>query len=109
MRLQLTVPRNTPPTSPLSIVGQFMEAPFISRVSVTIPKGHMWLTGCQLRVGRRHSVLPEPGSSTEWLTDDGTTITRSVHIEIEPPLYSVELRGYNSDDTYPHSFYVDIE
>lgn len=110
MRLQILVPKNTAIASPVTITTQFMQGPIISVEEIFVPDGHAFLTGLQMRTGHANGiVIPERGSTTEWLVDNGRTIRKGIRIVLDPPQYAVEFRAYNLDDTYPHTFYIDLE
>ena len=109
MRFQLSVPRNTPESSPFTDSIAFMR-PYISRVAVHIPHGHLYLTGLQIRAGHRLAVIvPEPGSNTLWLVGDQSNYLSTTRIVLDAPGFNIEMRGYNTDDTYLHVFYIDID
>lgn len=111
MRCSLTIPPNTTSDHPLSQVFYFTEdlRGEIHQVVVRIPRGHCYLAGLQVRTGRAGRVVPSKSSGSEWLVGDGDTITLAQLVQLDPPQYAVEMRGYNNDDTFPHTFYLDIE
>lgn len=110
MRIDFTVPKNTPQSAPLSQSFVFMQAPEITREQVTIEKGHAFLTGLQIYAGGRFfHVLPEAYSGVDWMTGDGVTIDKHIRIVLEAPRFMVELRGYNLDQVFPHTFRVDLD
>lgn len=110
MRFELTIPPNTPVGAPVSQTFQYtgnLNGHIMGYV-VRIPKGHAYLAGLQMYAGRKGRVIPALGSGVEWMRGDGDTIISSDIIELEPPQYAVELRGYNLDDTFSHTFYLDL-
>lgn len=111
MRYELTIPPNTPRSTPLSQVF-FYTMDLQGRINqwtVHIPRGHAYLAGFQVRIGRAGRVIPGLSSATDWIRGDGDVIIGASGIQLDPPQYAVELRGYNDDDTYPHTFYLDLE
>ena len=110
MRLQITVPPNTPAGKPVSATGSFEASDTIHSVTIQIPTGHAYLTGIQVKRGDRGLIIvPAPGSNTDWIIDDGRTIAFPLDIKLEPIRKEVIVYAYNIDDTYPHTFYVDVE
>ena len=113
MRIQITIPANTPIASPLITRVQFTEGTIVTRQRIMAPYGHLFLTGIQIRYGNLNSlVIPTGGSNTDWLVLGGNqdkTYERLNPIVFDPPKYQIEVRAYNLDDTYPHTFYIDME
>lgn len=110
MRIDFTVPKNTPQAAPFSQTFVFMEGPNIDSEIIVIEKGHAFLTGLQIYAGGRFfHVLPEAYSGVDWMTGDGVTITKHIHIPLEAPRYMIELRGYNLDAVFQHTFRVDLD
>lgn len=115
MRYELTIPPNTPIQSPVVVRAQFTGSPSgrISHSIVRIPSGHAYLTGFQMVAGRTGRAIPASSSNVEWIRGDGGDGSGLVDIneaiQLDPPQYAIELRGYNLDDTYTHTFYLDLE
>ena len=109
MRLQITVPANTPVNAPQVQKYQFNGSQMTHEV-IRIPKGHAYLTGIQIRAGQQSEIIiPEPDSNTAWLIGDGDTIDRHVTASYNLAVFTVTISAYNTDDTYPHTFLVDLE
>ena len=107
-RFELAVPRNTPKGAPIVarlLVGQSE----FNHETVIIPKNHAYLAGLQVRAGRAGIVIPTSDSNVPWLRGDNDTIRYNIHIQLDPPQYVIELYGYNEDDTFDHTFYMDLE
>lgn len=110
MRYSLIIPPNTPQGSPISQTVYFtgeLEARVMSW-TVRIPLGHCYLAGLQVRAGRAGRVVPGRSSATEWLVGNGDNISGG-GFQLDPPQYAIELRGYNEDDTFSHTFYIDLD
>lgn len=111
MRFELTIPPNTPIGNPVSQTYQYigsMNNGLIAGYVIRIPKGHAYLAGFQVYAGRKGRAIPAPGSGTEWVRGDGDNVISNDIIQLEPPQYAIELRGYNLDDTFQHTFYLDL-
>lgn len=109
MRVQITVPANTLQSAPQVTTVQFNGTQMSSEI-VRIPRGHAYLTGLQIRAGSQNEVvIPEPGSNTQWLIGDGDTIEKHVPVSYNLPNFQVQITAYNLDDTYPHTFLIDME
>lgn len=111
MRYELTIPPNTPQGKPLSQVFFYTASPNgrIQQWTVRVPLGHCYLAGLQVRTGRAGRVIPGLSSGTSWLIGNGDVVSGVQNIQLDPPQYAIEMRGYNEDDTYPHTFYLDLE
>lgn len=110
MYTNLNVPPNTPIARPVSFTLPFMDALVIRHERIDIPKGHAFLTGIQLYAGGRVlRFLPEAGSGNEWIQGDGITYERYIPFHLEPPRFYIEIRAYNLDAVYTHSFYINLE
>lgn len=110
MRIALIVPPNTPVNKPVTATGNFIQGDRITLERVIILKGHAYLTGIQINAGRRGDVIvPAPGSNTNWISGDGDTLEYHYEVPIEQVQNTVKIFAYNLDDTYPHTFFVDLE
>lgn len=109
MRIQISVPPNTPIETPL-VTRLLYNNKVMNRQAVEIPDGHAYLTGVQLLAGRvLLRVLPEPDSNAEWLTGNNRVVEKRIKLNYDLPSFQIEVRAYNLDDTYQHSFYIDLE
>lgn len=114
MRIQLAVPANTPIGTPFVLTVPYVQSSVITHEEIKVPDGHAYLTGLQIRAWRSHgTIIPETGSNTEWLVDNGRIIIRNTRVLLDPPQYSIEFRAYNLDNVYTHvythTFYIDLE
>lgn len=107
-RFELTIPPNTPANAPISQVIKVGQESFNHQV-VLIPKGHAYLAFLQITAGRGTRVVPSNDSNVDWLRGNNDRVEYNQHIQLDPPQYVIEVRGYNLDDTYPHTFYIDLE
>lgn len=107
-RFELTISKNTPKNNPLIARLMVGQSEF-NRETIIIPKNHGYLTGLQVRAGRAGIVIPTSDSNVPWLRGDYDTLNYHIHIQLDPPQYVIELYGYNEDDTFEHTFYMDFE
>ena len=107
MRIQLTVPPNTDPSAPVKL-STLYDDETLSQQVIKVPLGHAYLTGVQIHAAGVGRIVPEKGSNTDWLIDDDRVIVKNVFVKISPPSFNVEVRAYNTDDTYEHTFYIDL-
>jgi len=99
-----TIPANTPRESPLE--REIDLAPgVIHRVIITIPPGHAGLTHLQIFQGG-HQVYPT--SIGEDFSGDQSTYDFRDWYELEGAPFSMRLVGWNTDDTFQHTFIVGI-
>lgn len=107
-RFELAIPPNTPENNP-TIARLAVGQPEFNSEVIRIPKNHAYLARLQIRAGRGGIVIPTPDSNVAWIRGDWETIIYNTHIQLDPPQYIIELYGWNEDDTYEHTFYVDLE
>ena len=99
-----TIPKNTSENDPYEQKLQISSG-ILHQVSVVIPPGHAGLTGCALDIGL-HQIAPT--NQNEWFKGDDTRWMYPEYIEIPPGEHELNLRGYNTDDTYDHSFILGV-
>lgn len=107
-RFELTIPPNTPIEKPISTLVNVGAFEF-NREEIEIPRGHAYLAGLQVIAGRGGIIIPTWDSNSKWLKGDGSHVVYAQHIQLDGPQYILEFRGYNLDDTYSHTFYMDFE
>ena len=100
--IEFVVPVNTPILTPLLLK---MDYPFEAETSIKVfvPDGHQGLTGLQINASGRR-LVPDRGS-TGWLRGDGKEFG-PYKFSIQGPPWSLELIGYNTDISYPHTFFI---
>jgi len=101
-RASFTVPKNTGKDSPAT-QELLLVAGTITRVRIAIPAGHHGLA--HLRLLRYGSHLYPTTRGAYYRGDDEVIIIDDSYVIAGPPL-SVVLEGYNTDDTYAHTFEV---
>lgn len=109
MIYRITANPNTLDTSPVRLDYDMGLTNQINRIIVHIPEGHKELAGLKvLTLGR--ILIPQTGSGELWIRGNGNTpqVFFSPPLVLDGPPYSITLQAYNSDDTYPHSFTVEI-
>lgn len=102
---RFAVPKNTAKTAYTSYTLP-IPASQVERIWVEFPRGCAGLVGFQLWRGVEQ-VFPNPAGN--WLISDGYTLNFRLSHVIDREPYEVELRGYNTDDTYQHTIWVMIE
>lgn len=99
-----TIQPNTPITEP-STLDLTLEQGTVTKINIIIPPGHAALAGLAI-FSNTTQVCPASG----WLKGDNDNLTFDVDISVagigEPPVYKLTAKGYNLDDTYPHTFYI---
>lgn len=77
----------------------------ITRVRISIPAGHRGLA--HMRIFRfEHQLYPTtPG--TYYQGDDEVVVIDDSYLLAAVP-YTLRLEGYNTDDTYPHTFEISV-
>jgi len=93
---------NTPEETP-STLSLDLEKGIVSRINVIIPPGHAALAGVQIYANTTQ-ILPVAG----WLKGDRDNLVFDVDVSIPmiDSAYKLTAKGFNSDDTYPHTFYI---
>lgn len=81
----------------------------VRQMIVHIPDGHKYLTHFQV-TSKGKRILPEFGSGSDWVEGNNHDIVVNfpIPLALDGPPYEMTLRGYNDDDTYPHSFYLEV-
>jgi len=96
---QLTIPANTTRASPATATLTLAPG-VVNRVMVGFPFGCANLAHVAI-FEREHQVWPgDPDEDFSW--DDFIFAWDEDH-ELEGPPYELEIRGWNEDDTYPHT------
>jgi len=110
-----TIPENTSKDSPLEHK-ILIKDPIIFLTSVTIPPGHVGLTGLQITYGlemisptrTKKIVGEEEKVLEEWIAGDAEIVTDYPYYELPELPCWVTLRGYNTDEYFEHKFIVRI-
>ncbi len=114
MRIQITVPRNTPISTPLAVNINY-PGDVIDRIDVGIPPGHAYLTGIQMFVGNLSArAIPDAGSNISFLVDDGTHVVSQAppggHLfQFDMPSFKLIFKCYNLSTFYAHTFTIDLD
>jgi len=94
----LTIPANTPATSPAPL-----DAPLApgagGRVDVQFPRGCVGLAHVQIW-RREHQVWP--GNLDGDISAEGMVVSWPEDQDLDDEPFTVQLRGWNEDDTFPH-------
>jgi len=98
----ITIPKNTAQTSPTEAILKIAHG-IISKIMVRPRPGHAALAHLVI-LHHEHQIAP----STENMDihGDAHTIDWEEYYESYQPPYELKLKGWNDDDTYPHTFDV---
>lgn len=100
----LTIPANTLESEPYE---ETLGLPYgsIKQVFVLHPSGSIGLAHLQVFYQTRQIIPATPGES---FVGNGTVRSFPDNIPIHEPPYGVVIRGWNLDDTYAHTVYVEL-
>jgi hypothetical protein len=108
MNYKLLIPNNT---SEKNAAAQSFDIArrVIHQIIVHIPDGHKYLSHFQIKT-RGKLIVPEFGSSDEWIEGNNHDMVVSFPggLVLDGPPYEITLRGWNEDDTYDHTFHVEV-
>lgn len=98
----ITIPKNTASTSPVEVTMKIAHG-IITKIMVRPRPGHAALAHLVI-LHHEHQIAP----STENMEFHGDTfpIDWEEYYESYQPPYELKLKGWNNDDTYPHTFNV---
>ena len=108
MNYRLTIPPNTVEGTPI-YASYDIGRGVIREMVVSIPDGHKDLA--RLNVKTRGKILvPEFGSGEIWIRGNNARLVISpvTPIVLDGPPYEITLWGWNEDDTYEHTFTVEV-
>jgi len=96
----ITIPKNTTATNPTIAVLKIAHG-IITKIMVRPRPGHAALAHCVI-LHHEHQIAP----STENMDFSGDTFPidwEEYYKSYQPP-YELKIKGWNLDDTYPHTF-----
>ncbi|MBA7582971.1 hypothetical protein ES708_24909 [subsurface metagenome] len=98
----ITIPKNTARDSPTTQILTIAHG-IITKIMVRPRPGHAALAHCVI-LHHEHQIAP----STEGMSFSGDTfpIDWEEYYEMYHEPYELKLKGWNEDDTYPHTFDV---
>lgn len=98
----ITIPKNKPQTAPTEAILKIAHG-IITKIMVRPRPGHAALAHLII-LHHEHQIAP----STENMDFSGDTfpIDWEEYYESYQPPYELKLKGWNTDDTYPHTFDV---
>jgi hypothetical protein len=96
----ITIPKSTLSTAPTTVMLGIAHG-IISKIMVRPRPGHAALAHCVI-LHHEHQIAP----STEGMDFSGDTfpIDWEEYYESYQPPYELKIKGWNEDDTYPHTF-----
>lgn len=100
----LTIPANTLQSAP---VEESLDLPFgrIKQVFVLHPAGSVGLAHVQVFYQTRQIIPATPGES---FVGNKTVRDFPDNIPIHEPPFAITIRGWNLDETYEHTIYVEL-
>jgi hypothetical protein len=107
MNFELTIPRNTTENNPV-IYSYDYFAPVINGFTIRIPDGNKFLARLNIS-NYGQQIIPVKGSGVVWLRGNNQIIHVLGRFTLEGPPWRVNLKGWNEDDTYSHTFYIDTD
>lgn len=102
--LDITIPASTTEIAPKEVTFQIARG-VISKFIINIPSGHAALAHLVI-LHRGSPIAPSIGSSD--IHGDTFPKEWEDYYEVYQPPYELKLRGWNDDDTFPHTFGVNI-
>lgn len=106
MIVELSIPPSTtelaPTTKTLDLFNNSVRG-----IIVNVPDGHKYLARLRIETqGRR--LIPD-FNSDPWVRGNNNKIVFNLGVTLEGPPYKLTLIGWNEDDTYPHTFYIEVQ
>ena len=98
--ISIAIPKETLSTAPTTVILKIAKG-IISKIMVRPRPGHAALAHCVI-LHQEHQIAP----STENMDFAGDTfpIDWEEYYEVYQPPYELKIKGWNEDDTYPHTF-----
>ena len=95
----LAIPKNTPASAP---VGSTLRIPrgWIKQVRAYFPAGCAGLVGLRAAID---GIQVYPSNRESWYRGDGLNIVFDDSLLLEAPFQTLEVQGYNLDDTFEHT------
>ena len=106
--LEFSIPKNTPANIPVRQINDLgVNSQRIQSVEIIIPDGHKGLPGMRIEIPGR-VIIPDTGSSVQWVRGNNTTIKSIVNAIVDGPPYQVTMYGFNLDAFLSHTFIINI-
>lgn len=105
MLLELTINSNVTKIAPV-VQTYELNNPAIKSIKVNIPDGHKYLA--RLKIFSRGVQLAPELNAAEFIRGNNNEVIIPVNRAIEGPPYPITLSGWNEDDTYSHTFYIEV-
>ncbi len=96
----ITIPKNTTQSSPTSLTLKIAHG-IITKIMVRPRPGHAALAHCVI-LHHEHQIAPSTVSMD--FSGDTFPIDWEEYYESYQPPYELKIKGWNDDDTYPHTF-----
>lgn len=105
MILEITIPANTTELNPFRVQAELFNAA-VRDIVVNIPDGHKYLA--RLKIETRGVRLAPDLNSAPYIRGNNNQVAFSINKKLEGPPYPLTLIGWNEDDTYSHTFFVEV-
>jgi len=102
---RLTIPRNTPPQAPASVVLP-VHPGIVRQVEVAFPSGCVGLVYARVTYWER---VIWPANPDGAFSGDGVNLVWPEDLELIEPPFEFELQGWNLDDTFEHTVTLRIQ
>lgn len=96
----ITIPANTASTNPETVMLGIAHG-IITKIMVRPRPGHQALAHCVI-LHHEHQIAPSTENMD--LHGDAPPIDWEEYYESYQPPYELKIKGWNEDDTYPHTF-----
>jgi len=104
-KTSLTIPANTPEDTPVEKKLE-LEGAILDRIHVLIPAGHHALARFAIFYGIKQLFPYETGT---WLRGEDESFSVRLNWSLPELKTTITFKGWNEDDTYPHTFYMRLE
>jgi len=99
---KLTIPKNTPSDNPATKTIE-IEGEVLAEIAFLIPPGWTALAHFAVFYGIKQIYPAELGT---WVTGDNLYRHVPLRWRLPEPNTTLTIKGYNQDDTYPHTVYL---
>jgi len=103
--ISLTIPANTPEDAPVEKKLE-IEGAILGKIHFLIPAGHHALARLAIFYGIDQIFPEETGT---WLRGEDESFSMRLNWPLPEYKTTITFKGWNEDDTYPHTFYLRLE
>lgn len=102
--LSLTIPPNTTPEHE-EVIAVDVPMGWVKQVRITIPWGVAGLAGVRILA---NTAQIYPANLGAYYTGNDNTLIINDNLHLTDTFTTIEVCGYNADDTFPHTIYVGL-